>query len=344
MSGLLGAKPRPRLGEGKALRGVSPSHFDAIANTSLFNQMICLPRPLAILILFALLTLSSASLRCAAHRRELPVHPYENLLSILADFQWHLEDDIYRFPYPRDAAGNSIFKITIVRLANYQELYPDRFRDIVAFARAQAYERLGDYQQAIANYQQVLGNNTELKPLAQEKMAIAEEFNEIISQPLDQRTLQGYMDALKDKIAQLNQLITLYEGTPYEALAKVEKENAEVEYAVLLIENRMVIRDGVEKAVIQIQKLIQNNSESKRTYSHLVLLADFYFALAKEYVLLNDPEQAAFKIEEFEALVSAARAQYYQVEQADGYEEKLEARAKLKALGEFTNTIAARAK
>ncbi len=344
MSGLLGAKRRPRLGECKTLRGVSPSHFDATANTSLFSPMICLTRPLAILILLALLALSSASLRCAAHRRELPVYPYENLLSILADFQWHLEDDIYRFPYPRDAAGNNIFKITIVRLANYQELYPGRFYDIVAFARAQAYERLGDYQQAIANYQQVLGSNTELKPLAQEKMAIAEEFNETINQPLEQRTLQGYMDALKDKIAQLDQLITLYEETPYEALAEVEKENAEVEYAVLLIENRMVIRDGVEKAVIQIQKLIQDNGESKRIYAHRVLLADFYFALAKEYVLLNDPEQAAFKIKEFEALVSAARAQYYQVEQADGYEEKLEARAKLEALREFANTIAARAR
>ena len=304
--------------------------------------MVYLPRLWAILRLLALLFLSSASLQCATHRRDLPVHPYENLLSILADFQWHLEDDIYRFAYPRDAAGNSIFKITIVRLANYQALYPDRFPDIVAFARAQAYERLGDYPQAIGNYKDVLSSSTELEQLAKEKMAVAEEFNEIVNNPVGQRTLQGYMDIISERIARLDQLITRYQGTPYEALARVEKENAELEYAVLLMENRMVIRDGVEKAVSQIQKLIQDNSESKRIYAHHLLLADFYFELAKEYILLNDPEQAVFKIEEFEALVSSARAQYYMVEQADGYEEKLEARAKLKALSEFANTIAMR--
>jgi hypothetical protein len=189
----------------------------------------------------------------------------------------------------------------------------------------------------------VVDCDSELKSLAQEKMAVAEEFNEIVNQQVGQATLQGYMDALREKTAQLGRLIARCQGTQYEALAKVEKENAEIEYAVLLTENHMVIRDGVEKAVAQIQRLIENNNESKRIFAHRLMLADFYYALAKEYVLENDPEQAAFKSEEFDALISAARAQYYQVEQADGYEEKVEARAKLAALSEFAHTVAARA-
>lgn len=344
MSGPLGTQQQSGTGRCTALRSLAPAYCAGLADLPSCSPMLRLARLLGIPILLVLLALSSGSFRCAAHRRDLPVHPYENLLSILADFQWHLEDDIYRFPYPRDAVGNNIFKITIVRLANYQELYPERFPDIVAFARAQAYERLGDYEQAMVNYRLVLSTHTELKPLAQEKLAVAEEFNKIVHWPVDQTTLQGYMDALNDKIAQLDQLIARYRETPYEALAKVEKENAEVEYAVLLMENRMVINNGVEKAIARIKKLIENNSESKKIYAHYLLLADFYYALAKEYVLLNDPEQATFKREEFEALVSAARSQYYRVEQADGYEEKLEARAKLQALGEFANTVATRSK
>jgi len=34
--------------------------------------------------------------------------PYEDLLEVLAPVTWHLNDDLYRFPPPRDPTGHDL--------------------------------------------------------------------------------------------------------------------------------------------------------------------------------------------------------------------------------------------
>src|SRR5437870_6279589 len=71
--------------------------------------------------------------------------PYEDLLEVLGDLAWHLRDDVYRFPPPRDPTGHDVYRLALERITNWETRYPGRLRDVTAFARAQALERLGEY-------------------------------------------------------------------------------------------------------------------------------------------------------------------------------------------------------
>src|SRR5881409_2447135 len=81
--------------------------------------------------------------------------PYEDLLEVLGDLAWHLRDDVYRFTPPRDPTGHDVYRLALERITNWETRYPGRLRDVTAFARAQALERLGEYGRATDLYQQV---------------------------------------------------------------------------------------------------------------------------------------------------------------------------------------------
>ena len=34
--------------------------------------------------------------------------PYEDVLEVLADLTWHLRDDVYRYPPPKDPTGHDL--------------------------------------------------------------------------------------------------------------------------------------------------------------------------------------------------------------------------------------------
>src|SRR5689334_17400331 len=70
--------------------------------------------------------------------------PYEDLLEVVADLTWHLRDDAYRFPPPKDPTGHDVFRLSLQRLENWEKRYPGRMRDVTAVARAEALEHLGD--------------------------------------------------------------------------------------------------------------------------------------------------------------------------------------------------------
>jgi len=81
--------------------------------------------------------------------------PYEDLLEVLADLTWHLRDDTYRFPPPKDPTGHDLYQLALRRLENWEKRYPGRLRDVTGFARAEALEHLGEYQPAADLYRQV---------------------------------------------------------------------------------------------------------------------------------------------------------------------------------------------
>jgi len=82
--------------------------------------------------------------------------PYEDLLEVLAPVTWHLNDDLYRFPPPRDPTGHDLLQLSLARLEGWEKRFPSSFRDVTTFARAQILERLGEYQRAADAYKRVV--------------------------------------------------------------------------------------------------------------------------------------------------------------------------------------------
>src|SRR4029453_5202562 len=90
--------------------------------------------------------------------------PYEDLIEVLATLPRHLRDDAYRFPSPHDPPGHDLYKPALTRLESWEKRFPGRMRDVTAYGRAQALERLGEYQRAAEAYAQLAAHTD--SPLA----------------------------------------------------------------------------------------------------------------------------------------------------------------------------------
>jgi len=271
--------------------------------------------------------------------------PADNLLIIVADIQRHLNDDVYRFPYPQDVMGQNIFRAAIVQLANYEKLYPDRNEDIIAMARAQAYEKLCAFKEAGLNYEKAQEtSDSAMKTLATKGFERTREFSDIVDRELDQSSLRSYEDAVKAQITDLGKLSDKYQGTPYQALALLSRERAQMSLAEFYSMFRFMKPYTTEMAVAQVKENLDKNNESKLRYTHRLMLANLNYELAREYTVLNDPEGPNFNLKAFDNFANTARADLAIIEQADGFSEKQEGRALLTALEAFIDRIHDRAR
>ncbi|MCX7020120.1 MAG: hypothetical protein WCK47_06315 [bacterium] len=299
-----------------------------------------------------ILAIALASARCPGQslgkgRDQAPSYtqPAENLLIIVADIQRHLDDDIYRFPYAVDVTGKNVFRAALVRLANYETLYPGRLSDIVALAKAQAFEKLSGYNEAARNYDLARKSPDEaIRKIAGEGLERARKFDRVVNQPVDMAVPRTYERDMKQKIGDIDQLANEYKGTPHRALALLERERAQTTLAKFYLMFRFMQPFNTNDAIAQIKRNIDQNSNSKNLYLHHLLLGDLQFELAREYAILNDPEGMNFQRKAFDGFANSARAQYHIVEQADGFPEKLEGRAKIAALEAFVERIGDRAR
>jgi len=283
-----------------------------------------------------------AAALCACHRAPSPplYQPYESVTQILADFEAHRNEDLYRFGYPKDLAGQNLFRATLKRIENYETLYPGVFTDILAVARSQIYERLGDYASAIRAYERLGPNpSEELAAVAAQSLARTGELAKTALRPCETSSLPRYLADLELKREELTRLAQSLEGTPYQTLARMEAEKADVQRALLLFHNRYVLPGGLDAPLKAMKELVERHKQSRLARRHTLMLADFYFIAAKDYVALHDPEQADFDDPQFDSLLAQARELYFQVSQIDGAPEKLEARGKLQALSGFVRDI-----
>src|SRR5215831_7885622 len=81
--------------------------------------------------------------------------PYEDLVEVLATLTWHLRDDLYRFPAPKDPTGHDLYKLSLTRLESWEKRFPGRMRDVTTLGRAEALEHLGEYRRAAEAYGQL---------------------------------------------------------------------------------------------------------------------------------------------------------------------------------------------
>jgi len=149
--------------------------------------------------------------------------PYEDLLEVLADLTWHLGDDTYRFPPPKDPTGHDLYQLSLHRLENWEKRYPGRLRDVTTFARAEALEHLGEYAKATALYEQVAALPSELADRAREAADRSGAFASAAAMPEEAADLDATLTALRAKLDAWGKLVDEYQGQPIQCLALVEE-------------------------------------------------------------------------------------------------------------------------
>jgi hypothetical protein len=268
--------------------------------------------------------------------------PYEDLLEVLAPLTWHLNDDLYRFSPPRDPTGHDLFALSLARLEGWEKRYPSSFHDVTSFGRAQALERLGEYQKATDAYRQVAAvPGSPLADAARTHATRTAAFAAAAGLPEDGPDLDTRLAALRKKLDAFGKLVDQNAGTPYQSIALVEEERLEELTSGLVVEHRRLIANGDETAERALRFLIQKHAESKNLAAHILRLGDLYAAFAREYVQ-NHERPLLFKEDDFTARADRALDVYRKVATWDGARDKPEGQARFAAIEAYKGTILAR--
>lgn len=276
---------------------------------------------------------------CAGSTKTTRYSPSETLLEILNDFQRHRTDDTYRFHAARDITGRNLYKVTLIRLSNYEKIHPNRFRDIIKFNKAKAYERLRAYDLAIRYYQDVLARNSPLAEEARKALVICRDFRGLSRPIRGDGSLVSFLWALEKRMQDWEDRIKENQDSVYEYLAREEQERVESAKMRWIEENRKAWDNGTELAIEGYQELVSRHAQSKNVHRYVLRFADFYNELAHEYAEEQDPAGLDFDLEKFEKLVDAALELYSSVASKDGILEKLEAKGRQEALFGYIDSI-----
>lgn len=265
--------------------------------------------------------------------------PHESLMTILAELQLHRGEDVYRFGYPADVTGQNVFRASLIRLVNWEQQRPGQWEDIVRYAKGLAFEALGEFEEAAAQFGRVAVLDTELSEAAAERLQVDLRLAELANFEPEGETLALFLLSMAENVDRWRREAALREGTEWEAVARHGWEQAEMRQAEILREVRFSIERGDERYREACQQLIEHHADSHRVHQHWLRLGDHHRDLAERLAVFSPPSQTAFDIDTFEQLVGAARTIYLQVERADGFREKLEARARLAALEQFAQRV-----
>jgi hypothetical protein len=267
--------------------------------------------------------------------------PYEDVLEVLADLTWHLRDDVYRFPPPKDPTGHDLYRLSLHRLENWEKRYPGRLRDVTGFGRAQALERLAEYRRAADLYAQVAAESPTLAAKARAGAERARAFAQAAALPEHGDGLEATLAALKVKLDAWGKLVERHAGTPYEAVARVEEERVERAAARAVVANRRALEDGAGAAERSLRFLIEKHADSKHLPDHILHLADLYADLARDYVIEHD-RPLAFDERAFVDRADRALDTYRKVATWDGAREKPEAQARFAAFDAYKTSVLGR--
>ncbi|HEX6058748.1 MAG TPA: hypothetical protein VFZ11_06985 [Gemmatimonadaceae bacterium] len=260
------------------------------------------------------------------------VGPYEDVLEVLAVHAWHLDDDLYRRAAATDAAGRSVHLATVERLDGWRKRFPTRLADVVDYARAQALERLGAWDDATATYERVAGvPGSPLREPAAAALERTRRFAAADALPEEGATLQDVIDALDAKLEAWREAATGEIDETHRRLALVEIERLEVRAATLLVRHRHALRDGEATAERALRALIERHPESKLLPRHVLRLADFYADEAEDYADQAD-RPLDFDAKTFDRLVDRALDAYQKLASWDGIPEKPIASARFDAM------------
>jgi hypothetical protein len=286
--------------------------------------------------------------------------PVESVLEVVAVLRRHIPDDTYRFPAARDFTGRNVYRASLLRLENLEQVYADALRaghmdDVIAFAKGRALERLRAFDLAATSYRraaefdgihqdEALRSATLCDALAESaEMGESETFlggNSSAAEEVSSSSYTGDAEAVlalyARRVALLEKLALESRGTHYEIVIEEEVEEADLERARRFEALRDVLPDGDVRALAELQRVVVRHRESKNANRHVLELADLYAALAREYVEVRPPEGLWFDPPTFQDLVDSASRLYSAVANQDGTTEKLEAQRRLEAFLAFT--------
>jgi tetratricopeptide (TPR) repeat protein len=272
----------------------------------------------------------------------------DNLVVIVADIQRHTGEDLYRYPAPTDVLGQNVFRAGLIRMANWEKLHPGQARDVLAINRALCWERLGAFGEAEREYREAekASPDATIKRAAAEGAATATKVQEIIAVPTDQSIPRVYEAQLRDQARALDQLArSLNSGQPARAaLVRSLRERVDIRLAEFLAAVRFISPYTTQDAVTALKANVETHRNSRLQQWHKLRLAEFYIELAKEYCIRYDPEGADFVLKDFMAYCDPARKLLLEVERADGFPEKPEARHRLASLEAFITSTGDRAR
>jgi len=287
----------------------------------------------------ALVALLVASPAARADEATGPFAPYEDLLQVLAGLTWHLRDDLYRFPAPKDPTGYDVFKLSLSRLEAWQQRFPSRLPDVAMFARAEALERLGEYARATVAYDDVAARaDSPLAARARTEAAAVRVFAETDALPDDDPQLERRLELIRTKLDAWAALAERSVNTPRHSLALIEEERLEEEAARLVVAYRQIIEDGEGAAERSLRFLIRKHAESKRLPNHVLALGDLYEAQLRDYVAGHD-RLLEFDVKEFTRRSDRALDAYQKVASWDGVAEKPDAEGRLAALEAYRDAV-----
>jgi len=280
---------------------------------------------------------------------------------VIAVLRAHVDDDTYRFDPARDFTGRNVYRSSLLRLENLEELHGDAFRaghmdGVILFAKSRAMERLQAFDLAADGYRLGADRNRALRV---EALRSADACDGLAQAAELRRALQVEPDAgavlaeerlteldpaavlaeIEKRVALLEGLSEATDGTHHHAIVLEEIERADVDRANYFTGIRRTIPDGDVRAVAELQRVISRHPQSKNFTRHLLALADLYADLAVEYAAANPPESLLFDPVRFQELIDGASRLYEMVANRDGTPEKLEASRRLEAFLAFSIRI-----
>lgn len=303
----------------------------------------------------------AALLACACATPEtLPRYrPSASALEIIAVLERHVPDDTYRFEPARDFTDRNVYRSSLLRLENLEQLHADALRaghldGAIAFAKARALERLRAYDLASDAYHLAAEREPELRSEALRSADLLDALHEAVTAPsplapakpdgerIGQLALPDADAALarfEDRAARLEELARAAEGTHHAFVIAEEVERADLERARYFTRLRDVLPDGDLRAVSELERVALRHGESKRAARHLLALADLYADLSLDYVENHPPEGLHFDPGAFRDLVDSGSRIYEMVASRDGAPEKIEAARRLEAFLAFALSI-----
>jgi hypothetical protein len=289
-------------------------------------------------------------------KREAVYGPSESLLEVVAVLRRHVPDDTYRFPPATDFTGRNVYRASLLRLENLELIHAEALRAghmdaVMAFSKARALERLRAYDLAADHYRLAARRESALQDEAKRSAAFCQNIARAITLGFDRLDpLAKGSDALgpdpdevvaafEERVGELSMLLELsrMEGPGhYEFVIREEIERADELRAAYFVAMRFALPDGSVRAVAELQRVVSRHAPSKNRERHILVLADLYSDLAREYVEANPPESLSFDPPKFQEIVDAASHLYQSVAVRDGTPEKLEAARRFEAFLAFT--------
>jgi hypothetical protein len=244
--------------------------------------------------------------------------------------------------------GQNVFRAGLVRMANWEKLHPGQAKDVLAINRALCWERLGAFGEAEREYREAEKSSPDpaIRRAAAEGAETAVKVQEIIAVPIDQSIPRIYESQLRNQARALDQLArSLKSSQPARAaLVQSLRERVDIRLAEFLAAVRFISPYTTQDALTALKANVENHRNSRLQQWHKLRLAEFYIELAKEYCIRYDPEGADFVLKDFMAYCDPARKLLLEVERADGFPEKPEARHRLAALEAFITATSDRSR